>query len=414
MSQTHDIEVVRRLASTYAQIAAKPIQQERRNLWAAHHSLKPTHTLIAIRFGMHNLWCRELFNENTLECEDPFFRTHERNLRMAIFQDSLGDDVIQEPWITQNVTVKGSPLAPWGLKLNYERTGMDGGAYKIDPPLKDYADLDKITPVMHEIDREKTALNVERLSEAVDGILPVDVMCQPFYSRFHGDISTFLARTRGLEAMMMDMCDHPDELHQLLSIMRDGILADHAAAEEAGDLSLTSQFNQSMPYAEELERPRANSGPRQRKDLWGFGAAQELAQVSPRMHDEFMFQYQMPILEKFGLVHYGCCENLTQKIGMLRQLKNLRSIAVTPSADVAKSAELIGKDYVMAWRPSPTDMVCCGWDEGRVGRILKDSLEKMKGCYVHIHLKDVETLEGDYNRLRRWVEVARDVCEQFS
>ena len=30
-------------------------------------------------------------------------------------------------------------------------------------------------------------------------------------------------------------------------------------------------------------------------------AAQEMAQVSPAMHDEFVLEYQRPIIEKFGL-----------------------------------------------------------------------------------------------------------------
>ena len=60
--------------------------------------------------------------------------------------------------------------------------------------------------------------------------------------------------------------------------------------------------------------------------------------MSPKFHDEFLFQYQIPIMEHFGLVHYGCCEDLTRKIDMLRQLKNLRSIAVTPAANLRKCA----------------------------------------------------------------------------
>ena len=77
----------------------------------------------------------------------------------------------------------------------------------------------------------------------------------------------------------------------------------------------------------------ANSGPRKRKDLWGFCAAQEFTLVSPAFHEEFLLRYQRPIYEQFGLVHYGCCENLTHKIDMLRSIKNLRSIAVSGSGE---------------------------------------------------------------------------------
>ena len=92
---------------------------------------------------------------------------------------------------------------------------------------------------------------------------------------------------------------------------------------------------------------------------------------------------------------------------MLRQLKNLRSIAVTPVADVRACAEQIGRDYVISWRPNPTDMVCAGWDEARVRRIIGDGAEACRHGFFHIHLKDVETVQGDPTRLARWVALVR-------
>jgi hypothetical protein len=96
------------------------------------------------------------------------------------------------------------------------------------------------------------------------------------------------------------------------------------------------------------------------------------------MHDEFLLQYQLPILRSFGLVAYGCCEDLTRKIDMLRQVPNLRHIAVTLVADVRRCAEQIGRDYVTSWRPNPTDMVCASWDEARIRRIVRDGMEAME------------------------------------
>ncbi len=137
---------------------------------------------------------------------------------------------------------------------------------------------------------------------------------------------------------MIDMYESPQELHSLLAFMRDAILQSHQDAEAAGHFTLNSGNNQAFPLAAELPPPTPNSPPCKRHDLWGFCAAQEYTLISPAFHDEFLFQYQIPIFEKFGLVHYGCCEDLGEKIGMLRQLKNLRSIAVTPVANVRHCA----------------------------------------------------------------------------
>jgi hypothetical protein len=128
------------------------------------------------------------------------------------------------------------------------------------------------------------------------------------------------------------------------------------------------------------------------------------------MHDEFMLQYQIPICELFGLVHYGCCEDLTRKIDILRQIPNLRRIAVTPWADAARCAEQIGPAYCVSWRSSPSDTVCCGFDPGRVRRIIREGLAAFcrNGCPVEINLKDVKTVQGEPNRLRRFAAICRE------
>jgi hypothetical protein len=150
------------------------------------------------------------------------------------------------------------------------------------------------------------------------------------------------------------------------------------------------------------------------KQLWWYCAAQEFTLISPAMHDEFMLQYQLPIIKQFGLCAYGCCEDLTRKIDMLRQIPNLRVIAVTPRADVRRCAEQIGRDYVMSWRPNPADMICCTFDEGRIRRIISDGLAAAGNLHTHIHLKDIETVEGDTTRLARWVKIVRELGDQYA
>jgi hypothetical protein len=411
VQDTHDVQVVRELARQYAEIAALPVQEERRRLWAAHFSLKPTRPLILATYGMWNVWCREVFGDGRMLCRDPFYREYERTLRMRLFQHEVGDDSIAEPWLTVGAT-RGGWANLWGLESNLGEKPSHDGAAAFKPSIREWSDVAGMRAMPHEVDEEALARSAARLQEAIGDSLAVDMSRTPCYSGFAADISTLLARLRGLEPLMVDMYDAPEELHRLLAFMRDGILENNRQAEAAGHYTLTSGQNQAMPYADELERPRPNSGPRKRKDLWGFCAAQEFALISPRFHDEFLFQYQMPIYEHFGLVHYGCCEDLTHKIGMLRRLKNLRSIAVTPLADVRRCAEQIGRDYVMSWRPNPTDMVCAAWDEARVRRIIGEGLDACRGLFPHIHLKDVETLQGDTGRMARWVRVVRETAAE--
>jgi hypothetical protein len=403
-----DLSILRGLAKQYRDLAELPVQEERRQLWRAHNSLKPTRPLVLATYGMWNVWCREVFGDAQMCCADPFLREHERTLRMQIFHHSVGDDYILEPWITQRAAVAGEWRALWGVKEGNHPANVEGGAWSFDPPIKDWSDLSKLIKPPHIIDEKKTAQDVARLRDALGEILPVNVDRTPACSNFMADISTSIAGLRGLEQLMLDMFDSPEQLHKLLAFMRDGILENQQAAEDAGDFSLTSGQNQCMPYAEELESPCANSGPRQRRQIWGFFAAQEYTLISPKMHDEFLLQYQLPIMKQFALTHYGCCEDLTSKIDMLRQVPNLRIIAVAPRAHLKRCAEQIGKDYAISWRPNPADMVCAGFDEDRIRKTIRDGINICKDQYMHLHLKDIETVEGDPTRLAKWVKIVRE------
>lgn len=287
------------------------------------------------------------------------------------------------------------------------------GSWKTDYPIRKLDDIEQLCIPWHEIDEERTARDVQGLQDAVGDVITINVDRGPAYRMWTGDISTDLGYLRGIEHFMVDMVDNPDWLHQLVKFLADGVLKAHDQAEAAGDWGLCAHQNQSMAYAEELQDPAPNVNGVKRTQLWGYMAAQEFTGVSPAMHEEFLLRYQLPILDKFGLVAYGCCEDLTYKIDMLRQIPNLRRIAVSPFADAAKCAEQIGRDYVFSYRPSPADMVSYDFDPDRVRSILGRDLEACKNCLVDITLKDVETVQRDPNRVRQWVIITREVIDEI-
>jgi len=402
---THtDQAILRDLAARYMEICGRPEMDARRDLWRKHNSRKWTRPLIYTRaFAWQEL------PEARLECQDPFFRHFENFFRYQLYWDTLGDDAIFEPWVTLHATYR---CTGWGVSGDRHRTGEEGGSFKVDYPLKTEADIAKLRPPWHEIDEEATARNASRLHDAIGDLITINIDRGPAYRMWTGDISTDLGYLRGIENFMLDMSDRPAWLHRLVGFMRDGILRTHAQAEAAGDWSLSAHQNQAMFYAEELPDPAANVNGIKRKQLWGYMAAQEFALVGPKKHDEFLLQYQIPILKEFGLVAYGCCEDLTQKIGILRQIPNLRRIAVSPFADAARCAEQIGTDYVLSYRPSPADMVGYGFDPDRILSILRRDLQACKPCHTDITLKDVETVQGDPTRVREWVKLTRRVIDE--
>ncbi|MHB0999910.1 MAG: uroporphyrinogen decarboxylase/cobalamine-independent methonine synthase family protein [Armatimonadota bacterium] len=401
----NDIKILRDLAARYMEVCSNPEQDVRRDLWRRHNSLKQTQPLIYVRaFAWGEM------PESKCECADPFFRAFENFFRYNLFWDSLKDDSIFEPWVTVPAVYKS---AGWGLQIDRKVSDVQRGSYKVDYPIKELDDISKMQVPRHEIDEQKTSENYGKLSDAIGDIITVNLDRGPAYRMWTADLSTDLGLLRGIEHFMMDMVINPEWLHRLVKFMADGVLKAQDEAEAAGDWGLCAHQNQAMPYAEELPDPAANVNGIGRNQLWGYMAAQEFVGVSPAMHEEFLLRYQLPILKKFGLVAYGCCEDLTRKIDMLRQIPNLRRIAVSPFADAAKCADQIGRDYVISYRPSPTDMVGYGFDLDRINSILRRDLEACKDCHVDITLKDVETVQGDPTRVRRWVEVTRQVIDDI-
>ena len=121
-------------------------------------------------------------------------------------------------------------------------------------------------------------------------------------------------------------------------------------------------------------------------------------------------QYQMPIMEKFGLVNYGCCETLDNKIGILRKIPNLRRILMGPLVDMKYGCEQIGRDYIVSWRPNPA-MVAGKFDEQYIRKVIRQGLKDSQGCNIEIMLKEMMTIEGDISRLFKWTEIAKQEAE---
>jgi hypothetical protein len=405
-----DKMMLRTLALQYMEMATQPTQQQRKTLWKMHNSFKRTSIPIYVRACA---WFE--LPESKCQSQDPFWHSIETFFRLSLLHSSFEDDSIFEPWLSvPAVYVTPAPGewgGIWGMPVTWIGSENGPGAKRWDPPLKEIEDIKKLVRPHHVIDEKATVEKLSRVTETLGDIIPIVLDRAPLYRMWNGDISTQLAQLRGIQQLMLDMVDRPEWLHELLSFMRDGILTTHQEAEQAGDWKLCNHENQAMSYAEELPAPSPDATPVRRNQLWYYCASQELTLVGPQMFDEFMLQYQLPIMKQFGLVAYGCCENLTQKIGLLRQIPNLRRIAVSPFADVKKCAEQIGDQYIVSYRPSPADMVSYGFDPDLIRSILKRDLEVCDGCFVDITLKDVETVQGEPDRIRKWVTIARSVIE---
>lgn len=405
----NDVRILRELAKEVAEIANKPIQDARRDLWRKQNSFENARPPIYMRAFAFD----EFFDRKSLKCEDGFFRGYEYYLQMMKFRDTIGDDFIIEPWLTVNAVYDPPVELRWGVRAELGEKPRQTGAAAFNPEILEEEELKKLVVPKHNVNEAETKERVDKLTEAVGDIIGVDLNRGPMLAMWTADISTDLAKLRGLEQIMWDVYDRPEWLHRLLTFMRDGVLKVHEEAERAGDFSLTCHQNQAMPYAKELKDPKPNTYGVKREELWFYMASQEYTSIGPEMFYEFLLQYQIPILEKFGLVAYGCCEDLTGKIGYIKKIPNLRRIAVTPYSNAEKCAQQIGRDYILSWRPSPSLMLSTGLDEDFVREFMRKHFRifKENGNIFDITLKDVETVNHQPENIKRWVQIVREEIE---
>lgn len=404
---TNDVNVLRELATRCKAAAESQDRQTVKDQWRRLHDCDMDRPMIYI---WAILFTEELEEITNLQCTHPLFRQKEKELRTELYHHYTGDDYLIEPYLTLHASHVGLERGPWGVWAPQDSSPGGAANVYVDPPIKSLDDVSMIRPVEHCIDEEKTAAGRKMLEDAVGDILPVHVARTPVY--YQGYAPSTLMNLRGMTQLMMDMVERPAKVHRVLRMMIDAVLAAHEKADPLGDLCCADQYIQSCPYSNYTADPAPNA-PATRSDLWYFGHAQDFTGVSPRMHKEFVLDYQRPIMEAFAASAYGCCEDLTCKIDILREVKNLRQISVAPAADLEKCAEQIGADYVISWRPNPTDHVSTSFEPDRIRRLIaegRDILEKY-GCHYEINLKDVLTVCSDRERLREWVRIVRSVIE---
>ncbi|MCL2477893.1 MAG: hypothetical protein FWF22_00220 [Treponema sp.] len=404
---------IREFAKQYAELANSPAQEEKRRLWRGLNSFKFKGPLIYVRLIPYH----EFFDFSVVKSEDPLLRHIESMLATSVlYRQKLNDDFIFEPWVDVRAVFTGEGGDRWGVPCSLGEKSMAHGAAAFVPQIINEEDIEKIKPLKCRIDEKATAQKMEKVQEALGGTL--DAVCNRqgiFSAMWVRDISTDLAKLRGLEQIMWDVLDRPQWFHRLLGIMQKTILDDIEETEKAGNFRRCNNENQAMPYCEELNAPDSGSTACRASELWTFMASQEFTGVGPDLYNEFMLEYQKPIMERFGMTAYGCCEDMTAKIPLLKTIKNLRRIAITPFSNVRRCAEQIGREFVASYRPKPTDMLANGLDEDLVRKIVKRDFQILKenNCVFDITLKDVETIAGKPDNMIRWVELVREISAEI-
>lgn len=400
-------DMLRRLAEIVATLAARPIEQEKQQLWLRHNALERTRPLI---FCDPEYGWNEIITENYIQCEHYVAREWELQLRKQIFWGKeMGDDYTIQPYFEIPHVHDGFD---WGLKPR-RIGGEHGGAFVWEAPVKTEQDIEKLRIPELRIDWGMTG-QLKQTAEKIFGeILSVHFKTHWWWSL---GLTRLLAELRGLEQIMYDMIDAPDLIHRMMTLLRDGTMTLLDQLEVQNLLSSNTDGTYvgsgGLGWTTEIPQPKAGQGVRC-QNMWGFCESQETVSISPRMFARFVLPYQKPLLERFGLSCYGCCEPLDKRWKYLSEIPNLRRVSVSPWADKEKMAEFLGRNYIYSLKPNPTDLAMDVFEEARIRKELRETFEITKECCVEVIMKDNHTIRKDPQRVIRWVQIAREEAERL-
>lgn len=403
-----DRALLRALARQVSEIGHLPIMDERRALWKRHNALERVRPMVLV--FPEGSW-RELLPASALRCEGHRARAYEWSLRQVIYHyEHLHDDTVIEPrWVVR----KQVALSSWGLEPRQIPSREATGAWAFDPVIHSERDLDLLHAPTVSYDAAATEREAQATAEVFGDILPVEVRGIGVIS-FH--LMAEYTALRGLEQVMMDMIAEPAMLHRAMAILEAGhheIIAQYQALDLL-QLNNDGEYHSSggTSYTDALPADGYGGGQPRLCDLWASAEAQEMAQVSPRMHAEFILPYEKRLLEPFGLNGYGCCEDLTLKMRDVLTIPNLRRVSVAPTANLERCAEQIANRCIVSWKPQPVHLVG-RFDENMVRTYITDACEATRGNVVEMILKDTHTCEGRTERFDAWTRIASEIASGY-
>jgi hypothetical protein len=403
-----DAEILRGLARKVAEFSQRPEQEAKRRLWREHNRLAKTRPPIFC--DPENGW-NEIITAKDIQCENDIARHWEGTLRKELFwAEKLDDDRVTEGFFDIPHVYSESG---WGMKAALNRLGevRGGTSYSWEGAIKEYEQVEHLRYNRIEINRELTDRVLALATEILGGILNVRLKTVWWWSV---GLTTDFVLLRGFNEMLHDFYDNPQGFHKLMAFLRDGTLARLQYLEQNGLLcpNNDSTFVGSGGYgwSDELLAPGAD-GRLPLKGMWGMSESQITTGISRQMFEEFVLHYQLPLLAKFGLNCYGCCEPLDPLWEAVAKVPRLRRVSVSPWANVGAMAEHLGSKYIFSYKPPPMDLSSSNVDEGRIRKNLEEVIAKTRNCRLEICMKDNHTLGGNPENIIAWCRLAKQASE---
>ena len=410
MYSKNDASVLRELGKEYAEVANLPVQQEKVRLWKKLNALKPERPMVAYDQLPVNELAKPGDGQLDILCENGFLRRIESAMRLDLFKwRNFAGDMVILPYAEcpPSVSVSGGHASISRTTFLKMDDTSDISSQHYDDMLGGEADLEKITDPVVNYDKAETEERMGALREIFDGVLDVRIAKNVMMCNMWDGVTTM----RGVQNVCADLIDRPEFMHRTIDRMCRVYrsIFDQYAALDLLDVypkyvHCTGAFTDELPKAGFDGRARPG-------DVWIASMAQMFSTVSPAMDKEFQLDYVQKYFGDAGLIYYGCCEPLHDRIHLIKQIKQVRKISTSPWADLERSAREIGGEAVLSRKPNPAFLAFQSFDDSLIRKELKETID---ACRRHntpceLILKDVSTVRYEPERLSRWNEIAMEL-----
>ncbi|MDD5706147.1 MAG: hypothetical protein PHR35_09495 [Kiritimatiellae bacterium] len=405
---TRDREILRRRAQIQLDYAKSPKNDIILRKWQAQAEGRRETPPVRLLFSnfMHEVITPRL------ECEGALAREIESQLLGTLVgRELFDDDTPISPTFDMGWHVH---VRPFGIAAKVTRAaGPNAQGFHIDPVISNLAaEIDRLRGGSFGVDREGTARRREFLHGVFGDILPLRMVM----GSLPGAITNPLVALMGMEAYYLAMYDCPDAVHQAME-MATGVYKRYYDFLEAEKLLLPT--NGLSPLAQEsfaFTNELPTGAVTRTTECWGFLESQETTAVSTETFGEFVFPYQQRLVERFGLLSYGCCERVDAIWpDYLSKWSKLRKLSVSPFNDEPRIGEYLRGTRVVYYSKPRAELVTSDGplNDTAITSCFKGVCEAARGCLFEIAQREVGTIFGDYERGRRYVRLAKEAVDRY-
>ena len=418
MISARDKEILRTLAKEVAEIASLDIQKETIKKWKLLNDMKEVRPMVYI-FEIPWWEINRVDEEMFLKTEDERARKMEEILRKTLYMwKHFPVDMVVEPYYVLPKCIIHN-LFDFGLTVERDLIPFDGGigvpSSHYIPQIKEEKDIEKIKTPQIWCDYDEAEKGYEWVCDILDGIMPVKKQGHTSFTFAPWDI---LVMWCGPEQLLLDLALRPGYMHKLIDRF---VTAYCDMLDQMVKLNLFSLGGEyytvggGLSFTDQLPQPDFNPDSVRLCDLWGRAMAQIFSEVSPAMHEEFAIQYEKRYLNRAGLVYYGCCEPLHNKVDIIaKHIPKLRKISMSPWVNIKKGYEATEGRFVFSFKPNPAFLATKDkWDRESAKKQIQELLDITKGKNVEIILKDISTICHEPRRLWEWADMVMDMVMKY-